>query len=52
MVIVEVKLPPPPKVDASVMEVAATMRADSLIGASLVVVPKPPPGVSLITEEE
>lgn len=46
------KLPPPPKADTSNMEAAASMRADSLIGASLVVQPKPPPGVVLITEEE
>lgn len=52
VVIVEVKLPPPPKVEASKMETSAAMRADSLIGASLVVQPKPPPGVSLISEEE
>lgn len=37
-VVVEVKkLPPTSKPDASNMEAAATMRADSLIGASLVV---------------
>jgi len=38
-------------VQESALAMTESIKADSLIGASTVLGPKPPPGVELITEE-